>query len=207
MPDTPIRLLIADDQALVRGALTTLLNLEPDIEVVAQASTGAEALSAVEQLNGHVDVIVMDIEMPVMDGITASAQLLKRWPHLGILMVTTFGRPGYLQRCMAAGARGFMVKDSPVDELTKNVRIVAAGGKVIDPELAIESLSVGSNPLTEREIEALRVSADGGTIADIARTLGISQGTTRNHISMAMIKTSARTRADAVRIATEQGWL
>lgn len=220
-----IRVLVADDQAMIRGALASLLDLEPDIEVVAQASNGREAVEALapaargtgkgcagEHGGGHdgsgaVDVAVLDIEMPVMDGITATETIRRRFPATRVLMVTTFGRPGYLQRALDAGATGFMVKDAPVDQLADAVRRVAQGLRVVDPTLAVETLSRGTSPLTERESDVLRAVSTGGTIADIAREMRLSQGTVRNHVSSAMLKTEARTRAEAVRIATESGWL
>lgn len=215
-----IRVLVADDQAMIRGALASLLDLEPDIEVVAQASNGREAVEALapatrgtgkdgagEDGSGNVDVAVLDIEMPVMDGITATETIRRRFPATRVLMVTTFGRPGYLQRALDAGATGFMVKDAPVDQLADAVRRVAQGLRVVDPTLAVETLSRGTSPLTERESDVLRAVSTGGTIADIAREMRLSQGTVRNHVSSAMLKTEARTRAEAVRIATESGWL
>ena len=215
-----IRVLVADDQAMIRGALASLLDLEPDITVVAQASNGREAVEALdlaargtdkggagEDGGRTVDVAVLDIEMPVMDGITATRTIRRRFPATRVLMVTTFGRPGYLQRALDAGATGFMVKDAPVDQLADAVRRVAQGLRVVDPTLAVETLSRGTSPLTERESDVLRAVSTGGTIADIAREMRLSQGTVRNHVSSAMLKTEARTRAEAVRIATESGWL
>ena len=212
-----IRVLVADDQAMICGALASLLDLEPDITVVAQASNGREAVEALAlaaQSTGKgvagedcVDVAILDIEMPVMDGITATETIRRRFPATRVLMVTTFGRPGYLQRALDAGATGFMVKDAPVDQLADAVRRVAQGLRVVDPTLAVETLSRGTSPLTERESDVLRAVSTGGTIADIAREMRLSQGTVRNHVSSAMLKTEARTRAEAVRIATESGWL
>ena len=211
-----IRVLVADDQAMIRGALASLLDLEPDIEVVAQASNGREAVEALapaaqstDKGGGEdcVDVAILDIEMPIMDGITATETIRRRFPATRVLMVTTFGRPGYLQRALDAGATGFMVKDAPVDQLADAVRRVAQGLRVVDPTLAVETLSRGTSPLTERESDVLRAVSTGGTIADIAREMRLSQGTVRNHVSSAMLKTEARTRAEAVRIATESGWL
>lgn len=211
-----IRVLVADDQAMICGALASLLDLEPDITVVAQASNGREAVEALAPAaqstdkggsEDRVDVAILDIEMPVMDGITATETIRRRFPATRVLMVTTFGRPGYLQRALDAGATGFMVKDAPVDQLADAVRRVAQGLRVVDPTLAVETLSRGTSPLTERESDVLRAVSTGGTIADIAREMRLSQGTVRNHVSSAMLKTEARTRAEAVRIATESGWL
>lgn len=212
---SPIRVLIADDQAMIRGALATLLSLEPDISVVAQADNGAVA---VEMLAGlcaggqgaagcPVDVVLTDIEMPVMDGITCTQAIRSRYPHIRVLVLTTFGRPGYVQRALAAGASGFIVKDAPVEELAAAVRRVHAGLRVVEESLAVQALTSGVSPLTDREREVLAFVADGGTIADIAAGLGLSQGTVRNHISAIMAKTGARTRAEAATIARDSGWL
>ena len=200
-----IRLLIADDQALVRGALSALLGLESDIEVVAEVGRGDEVAAAA--LAAAADVALLDIEMPGLDGIAAAAELRRRFPSCRALMVTTFGRPGYLKRAMQAGAAGFVVKDTPAPQLADAVRRVAQGLRVVDPTLAAESLAQGDSPLTERETDVLGVALTGGSIADIARILHLSDGTVRNHLSSAIGKTGARNRADAARIAEENGWL
>lgn len=200
-----IRLLLADDQAMVRGALATMLGLESDIEVVAEVGRGDEVLAAARQT--HPDVALLDVEMPGQDGITAAAELRTALPSVRVLMVTTFGRPGYLRRAMQAGVGGFVVKDTPAKQLAEMVRKVASGLRVIDPSLAAETLSSGDSPLTERETDVLSVARAGGTVADIARSLSLSEGTVRNYLSSAIGKTSARTRADAVRIAEHNGWL
>jgi len=200
-----IRLLLADDQALVRGALATLLDLEPDLEVVAEVGRGDEVVAAARRT--HPDVALLDVEMPGLDGIAATAQLRRAVPGCRVLIVTTFGRPGYLRRAMTAGASGFIVKDTPARQLADAVRRVAIGLRVVDPTLAAETLSSGESPLTPRESDALRAARDGGTIADIAVQLGLSEGTVRNHLSAAIGKTGARTRAEAVRLADEAGWL
>ena len=217
-----IRVLVADDQAMIRGALAGLLDLERDIEVVAQAADGTQALDELARLAGAsgasepsdpartsapADVAIIDIEMPRMDGITATQAIRARFPGVRVLIVTTFGRPGYLQRALDAGATGFMVKDAPVEALADGVRTVAAGGRAIDQSLALEALSTGSSPLTEREADVLREVEGGGTIADIAHSLGLSQGTVRNHVSSAMLKMDARTRAEAASLARAAGWL
>ena len=217
-----IRVLVADDQAMIRGALAGLLDLEHDIEVVAQAADGAQAIEELARLVGSsgssdpsdparasapVDVAIIDVEMPHMDGITATQAIRSRFPGVRVLIVTTFGRPGYLQRALDAGATGFMVKDAPVETLADGVRTVAAGGRAIDQSLALEALSTGSSPLTEREADVLREVEGGGTIADIARSLGLSQGTVRNHVSSSMLKMDARTRAEAASLARAAGWL
>jgi len=200
-----IRLLIADDQALVRGALAALLGLEADIEVVAQVGRGDEVVEAAR--TSEATVALLDIEMPGIDGIAAAAQLRAEVPGCRALIVTTFGRPGYLARAMQAGASGFVVKDTPAAELADAVRRVSQGLRVVDPALAAESLAQGDSPLTERETDVLAAARDGGTIADIARTVHLSEGTVKNHLSSAIGKTGGRNRADAVRVAVERGWL
>ncbi|THG33325.1 response regulator transcription factor [Naasia lichenicola] len=200
-----IRLLIADDQALVRGALAALLGLEADIEVVAEVGRGDEVVPAA--LDSAPDVALLDVEMPGLDGIAAAAALRAALPTCRILMVTTFGRAGYLRRAMQAGASGFVVKDTPARQLAAAVRTVAAGGRVVDPTLAAESLSSGDSPLTERETDVLSIARTGGSVADMALSLHLSEGTVRNYLSSAIGKTSARNRADAIRIAEERGWL
>ena len=201
----PIRLLLADDQALVRGALAALLDLEPDLEVVAQVGRGDEVLDAARDSDAQ--VALLDVEMPGLDGLTVAELLHRRLPACRSLIVTTFGRPGYLRRAMEAGASGFVVKDTPAAQLADAVRRVAQGLRVVDPALAAESLASGVSPLTQRETEVLRVAARGGTVNEIARELHLSEGTVRNHLSAAIGKTSARTRAEAVRLADESGWL
>ncbi|MDQ4502788.1 response regulator transcription factor [Sinomonas sp. ASV322] len=200
-----IRLLIADDQALVRGALAALLGLEPDLEVVAEVGRGDEVAAAVAQ--HRPDVAILDVEMPGIDGIAAAAAVRDVAPACRVLMVTTFGRPGYLRRAMQAGAAGFVVKDTPARQLADAVRRVASGLRVVDPALAAESLTAGDSPLTERETDVLRAASRGATIASIARELFLSEGTVRNYLSSAMGKTGASTRAEAARIAEENGWL
>jgi two-component system response regulator DesR len=200
-----IRVLLADDQAMVRGALATVLDLEPDIEVVAQVGSGDEVLSAAKESTP--DVALLDVQMPGKDGLTPAAELHAALPGCRIIVCTTFGRPGYLARAMAAGAAGFVVKDSPPEQLVDAVRRVSGGLRVVDPALAAESLATGPSPLTVREREVLRAASDGGTVADVARRLYLSEGTVRNHLSAAIGKTGARTRAEAVRLAEENGWL
>lgn len=200
-----IKLLLADDQALVRGALAALLDLEPDLTVVSQVGRGDEVVSAAEK--DHPDVALLDVEMPGLDGIAATAALRNAVPDCRVLVVTTFGRPGYLRRAMEAGASGFVVKDTPAAQLADAVRRVHSGLRVVDPTLAAETLVAGTSPLTSRENDVLNAARDGGTVADIARSLHLSEGTVRNHLSAAIGKTGARTRAEAVRIAVENGWL
>lgn len=200
-----IRLLLADDQALVRGALAALLDLERDLEVVAQVGRGDEVLDAVRQSGAQ--VALLDVEMPGLDGLRVAELLHRHAPQCRSLIVTTFGRPGYLRRAMEAGASGFVVKDTPAGQLADAVRTVAAGRRVLDPALAAESLASGNSPLTEREKEALVEARRGGTVGDIARALNLSEGTVRNHLSSAIGKTGARNRSDAASIAAENGWL
>jgi two-component system response regulator DesR len=200
-----IRLLIADDQALVRGALAALLDLEPDLEVVCEIGRGDEVVGAAR--TSKPDVALLDVEMPGLDGIGAAAALRAAVPGVRVLMVTTFGRPGYLRRAMEAGAAGFVVKDTPAAQLADAVRRVHHGLRVVDPSLAAETLVAGASPLTARESDVLKSARTGGTVSDIARELHLSEGTVRNHLSASIGKTGARTRAEAVRIAISNGWL
>lgn len=200
-----IRLLLADDQALVRGALATLLGLEPDMEVVSEVGRGDEVVAAAQQTQP--DVALIDVEMPGLDGIAATAALRDAVPTTRVLIVTTFGRPGFLRRALQAGAGGFVVKDTPARQLAEAVRRVHAGLRVVDPALAADSLAGGDSPLTARETQVLVAARSGGSVADIARQVSLSEGTVRNHLSSAIGKTMARNRADAVRIADEFGWL
>lgn len=204
-----IRVLVGDDQAMIRQAFSALLQLEPDIEVVGQAANGASAVALTAQLVP--DVVLMDIQMPgqddVEDGIDATARIVAQQPRVRVIVLTTFGRPGYLRRAMEAGAVGFMVKDAPVDQLTEGIRRVHRGLRVVDPALAAASLSIGSSPLTEREREVLAAAARGGSTGAIAAQVFLSEGTVRNHLSSAMGRLGVASRADAVRIATDNGWL
>jgi two-component system response regulator DesR len=200
-----IRVLLADDQALVRGALAALLALETDLEVVAEVGRGDEVVARAQE--SRADVCLLDIEMPVLDGIAAAAAVRDALPGVRTLIVTTFGRPGYLRRALEAGASGFVVKDTPARQLADAVRKVHAGLRVVDPSLATESLVEGANPLTEREREVLLVALQGGTVASIASTVHLSPGTVRNHLSSAIGKTGTSTRAEAARVAQDRGWL
>ncbi|MGZ4637214.1 response regulator [Oryzihumus sp.] len=200
-----IRLLLADDQALVRGALAALLDLEPDLSVVAEVASGDEVVGAARE--HRPDVALLDVEMPGMDGIAATQALREAKPGVRVLIVTTFGRPGFLRRALQAGASGFVVKDTPARQLADAVRRVHSGLRVVDPALAADSLVSGESPLTTREAEVARAARDGGTVADLARELFLSEGTVRNHLSSVIGKTGARTRAEAVRIAEDNGWL
>ena len=198
-------MLVAEDQALVRGALVALLGLESDLAVVADVARGDEVTPTA--LATHPDVALLDIEMPGLDGLAACAQLRTALPTCRVIVVTTFGRPGYLRKAMEAGASGFLLKDAPASQLAAAIRRVAAGGRVVDQALALEALSEGSNPLSEREREVLATSLQAATIAEIASALSLSEGTIRNHLSAAIQKTGARNRAEAARIAEEKGWL
>lgn len=200
-----IRILLADDQHLVRGALAALLALEDDFEVVASVADGSAAVRAA--VEHKPDVALLDVEMPGLDGVAATREIRSQAPGVRVMILTTFGRPGYLRRAMDAGARGFMVKDAPPDRLAEAVRQVHGGRAVVDPALAVASLSSGVNPLTDREADALRTAEGGGTVADIARVLILSEGTVRNYLSAAIGKTGARTRAEAARVARDNGWL
>ncbi len=200
-----IRVLLAEDQGMLRGALATLLSLEEDIEVVGEAAHGDEAVPVARKTRPN--VALLDIEMPGMDGIAAAEALREAVPECKIIILTTFGRPQYLRRALQAGASGFLVKDSPARELAAAIRRVLAGERVIDPELAAATLSATPNPLSPREHEALTAAADCSTIDDIARRLHLSHGTVRNYLSAAIRKTSARNRIEAVQIAKRRGWL
>jgi len=201
----PIRVLLAEDQAMIREALAALLSFEDDIEVVAQVGRGDEVLKAANDTSP--DVALLDIEMPGLDGLAAAAELKKRHPNTSIVILTTFGRPGYLRRAMESGVSGFIVKDSPADKLAQTIRQVKAGKKVIDPDLAAAALSEGASPLSPRERDVLAASQDGATIAEIAAALFLSEGTVRNYLSACIQKTGARNRAEALRVAEERGWL
>jgi two-component system response regulator DesR len=200
-----IRVLLAEDQGMMRGALVLLLGLEDDFEVVGQVSTGDQIVPTA--LEVRPDVAVLDIEMPGRSGLDAAADLHAELPACKILIVTTFGRPGYLRRAMEAGASGFLVKDGPVEDLAHAIRRVLAGERVVDPELATAALSAGPNPLTARERDVLAAAVDGSTIADIAGRLHLSESTVRNYLSAAIGKTGSRNRIEAVRSARHNGWL
>ncbi len=200
-----IRLLLADDQALVRGALAALLDLEADLTVVAEVGRGDEVVAAAREHSP--DVALLDVEMPGLDGIAAAAALRAAVPRTRVLIVTTFGRPGYLRKALQAGASGFVVKDTPARQLADAVRRVHAGLRVVDPALAADSLVSGESPLTDRETDVLRAARDGAPVASIAAALFLSAGTVRNHLSSAIGKTGASTRAEAVRAAESNGWL
>ena len=205
-----ITVLLVDDQALIRQAFAALLGLEPDITVVGQAANAAEAVESSARLEP--DVVLMDVQLngsgaETEDGITATGKIIAQHPRTRVIVLTTFGRPGYLRRAMESGAVGFMVKDAPADQLIEGVRRVHSGLRVVDPTLAAASLSIGASPLTDREAGVLTAAAGGGSTASIAQVVFLSEGTVRNHLSSAMGKLGAESRAEAVRIATENGWL
>ena len=200
-----IRLVLADDQALVRGAIAALLGLEPDLEVVAEVGSGDAAVEAA--LQHSPDVALLDVEMPGLDGIEAARVIRERSPGTRVLMVTTFGRPGYLKRALTAGASGFVVKETPAAQLADAVRRVHQGLRVVDPALAMDSLTAGDSPLTARETDVLQAARDGASVAVIASRVHLSEGTVRNHLSAAIGKTGAGNRAEAVLLAEGNGWL
>ncbi|RSD07418.1 response regulator transcription factor [Amycolatopsis eburnea] len=200
-----IRLLLADDQELVRQALCALLALEDDFEVVASVGRGDQVVAAARE--HRPDVALLDIEMPGLDGLAAAAVLAAQVPDCRVVMLTTFGRAGYLRRAMEAGAAGFVVKDAPAEVLAGAIRRVRAGERVVDPALAVATLAAGESPLTARERDVLITARTGATIAEIASRLYLSEGTVRNYVSAAIAKTGARNRVEAVRIADERGWL
>ena len=200
-----IRVLLAEDQAMVRGALAALLRLEGDVEVVAEVARGDEIAAAAR--SSTPDVALLDIELPGRDGLTAAAELREAAPECRVVIVTTFGRAGYLRRAMDAGAVGFLLKDAPAGELASAIRRVMAGERVVDPGLALSALSEGRNPLTPREKQVLAAAIDGSTVAHLAERLFLSEGTIRNHLSVAIQKLGARNRIEAARLAEQKGWL
>ena len=200
-----IRVLLAEDQAMVRGALTALLSREPDIEVVSEVARGDEVVGAA--LATQPDIALLDIEMPGGDGLTTAQALHRVVPSCRCVILTTFGRSGYLRRAMESGAVGFLLKDAPAAELALALRRVMAGERVVDPDLALSALSEGSNPLTPRERDVLSASLFGASLAEIAARLVLSEGTVRNHLSTAMQKLGAQNRMEAARLAEQKGWL
>ena len=200
-----VRVLLAEDQAMVRGAIAALLALEEDIEIVAEASRGDEVVALA--LESGPDVALLDVEMPGGDGLDAAAALRQKLPSCRVIILTTFGRAGYLKRAMENGATGFLLKDAPSSELAKAIHKVMRGERVVDPDLAALALSAGDNPLTEREREVLAASEDGATIEDVAARLYLSEGTVRNYLSSAIKKLGTRNRVEAARLAQQKGWL
>jgi two-component system response regulator DesR len=201
----PIRVVLAEDQAMVLGALAALLELEPDIQVVARAANGRDALRAAEQLTP--DVLVTDIEMPGMTGLEVAAALKISRPGVRAIILTTFARPGYLRRALDSGARGYLLKDRPASELADAVRRVHQGLRVVDPALATEAWSAEDDPLTDRERQILQRAGDGRSSSEISAELRLSEGTVRNYLSEAIAKLGAANRVDAARIARAKGWL
>ncbi len=201
----PIRVLLAEDQTMIRGAMAALLAMEADLEIVAQAATGDQAVA--EAVRTSPDVAVMDIEMPGLDGLSAAATLRTAVPTCRVLIVTTFGRSGYVRRAMDIGAMGFVLKDAPAGDLANAIRLVAANRRVVDPALAVDALAEGQNPLSDREREILSAATERGTVAEIAEAVSLSEGTVRNHLSAAIQKLGARNRAEAARVARDKGWL
>jgi len=200
-----VRLLLADDQELIRGALAVMLGLEDDFEVVASVGRGDEVVAAARE--HRPDVALLDIEMPGIDGLAAAGVLAQQVPGCRSLILTTFGRPGFLRRAMESGAYGFVVKDAPPEVLADAIRRIAAGERVVDPALAASTLASGTSPLTARERDVLVAARPGATVAEIAGKLFLSEGTVRNYLSSAIAKTGTRNRAEAVRTADENGWL
>ena len=200
-----VRVLLAEDQAMVRGAIAALLTLEEDIEIVAEASRGDEVVALA--LESGPDVALLDVEMPGGDGLDAAAALREKLPSCRVIILTTFGRAGYLKRAMENGATGFLLKDAPSSELAKAIHRVMRGERVVDPDLAAQALSAGDNPLTEREREVLAASEGGATIEDVASRLYLSEGTVRNYLSSAIKKLETRNRVEAARLAQRRGWL
>src|SRR5271163_4912321 len=202
---TKIRVIVAEDQAMVLGALAALLETEPDIAVCGRSSNGREALSAVAKLKP--DVLVTDIEMPEMTGLTLAAEVRERYPQTRVMILTTFARPGYLRRALDAGAKGYLLKDRPAKELADAVRRVHRGMRVVDPALATEAWNAELDPLTDRERPILQRAGDGRSSTEIATELHLSEGTVRNYLSEAIAKLGASNRVDAARIARTKGWL
>ena len=200
-----VRVLLAEDQAMVRGAIAALLTLEQDIEIVAEASRGDEIVASA--LESGPDVALLDVEMPGGDGLEAAVDLREKLPSCRVIILTTFGRAGYLKRAMENGAAGFLLKDAPSSELAKAIHKVMWGERVVDPDLATLALSAGDNPLTEREREVLAASEGGATIEDVAARLYLSEGTVRNYLSTAIKKLGTRNRIEAARLAEKRGWL
>lgn len=201
----PIRVVLAEDQGMVLGALAALLALEPDITVVARAANGNQALDAVKRLHPH--VLITDIEMPLKTGLEVAAFLKDHHPDVRTIILTTFARPGYLRRALDAGARGYLLKDRPATELAEAVRRVHSGLRVIDPDLAAEAWSSDVDPLSDRERQILQRAGDGRTSSEIAAELRLSEGTVRNYLSEVIAKLNASNRTDAARIARAKGWL
>jgi two-component system response regulator DesR len=200
-----IRVLLVEDQTMMRDALASLLALEADIEVIGAVGRGDEAITAAERLRP--DVALVDIELPELDGLSVAEALAERVPGCRVVIVTTFGRPGYLRRALAANVAGFVLKDTPAAELASVVRRAQAGEQVVDPSLAVSALRDGEDPLTPRERDVLRAVREHSTVAEVARHLYLSEGTVRNYLSSVIQKLGARNRAEAIATAEQKGWL
>ncbi|MCK8120220.1 response regulator transcription factor [Pseudoalteromonas sp. 2CM32C] len=203
-----IKIFLVEDQALVRDAVSALLSLDFNIDVIGQASNGLDALNAINALDEDAmpDIILTDIEMPKMNGIELSEKIAMQFPAIKMVIMTTFSRAGYIRRSLSAGVKGFILKEAPSDELINALKKVMQGQKVIDPELAINALD-DADPLTDKERKALKLASDGLKTSEIATQLFISEGTTRNYLSDAITKLNATNRIDAARIAKQKGWL
>ncbi|MFF2302431.1 response regulator [Streptomyces sp. NPDC058128] len=204
-PPTPVRVLLADDEHLIRGAVTALLGLEDDLVVVAEAATGPEALAMARA--HRPDVAVLDLQMPGADGVRVATVLRDELPDCRTMIVTGHGRPGHLKRALSAGVRGFVPKTVSAQRLAEIIRTVHAGNRYVDPELAADAIAAGDSPLTAREAEVLEFSADGAPVAEIARRASLSPGTVRNYLSSAAAKLGAENRHTAVRLAQAKGWV
>jgi two-component system response regulator DesR len=200
-----IRIIIAEDQVMVSGALAALLKLEPDLDVIALAKNGQEALALCQQ--ELPDVLLTDIEMPIMTGLELAASIAEQNLPCKVIVLTTFARAGYLRRAMASGVRGYMLKDAPAETLATAIRTVHAGGRAIAPELALESWSGQQDPLSERERQVLRLAGTGSSSIEIAKMMHLSEGTVRNYLSEAISKLDAKNRVEAFRLARDAGWL
>ena len=200
-----IRIIIAEDQVMVSGALAALLKLEPDLDVIALAKNGQEALALCQK--ELPDVVLTDIEMPIMTGLELAASIAEKNLPCKVIVLTTFARAGYLRRAMASGVRGYMLKDAPADTLATAIRTVHAGGRAIAAELALESWSGQQDPLSERERQVLRLAGTGSSSAEIAKIMHLSEGTVRNYLSEAISKLDAKNRVEAFRLARDAGWL
>lgn len=202
-----INVIVVDDQVMVREALAALLEISGKVTVKAQASDGTEALQLIDNLGSDIDIVLTDIEMPGMDGLSLTEVLKAKYPQLKVCVLTTFGRAGYVQRALATGASGFLVKDAPSGDLIDALGKIKTGLRVIDPALAMDALSQPASPLTEREKEILTACETYPTIAEVAAHLVLSEGTVRNHVSNIIAKTGAKNRSEATRLARQNGWL
>ncbi len=201
-----IRIVIAEDQALVLGALAALLDLEDDLEVVATAADGQSALDLLRRDENPVDILITDIEMPGLNGLDLAEAVREEFPRVGVVIVTTFGRPGYLRRALEAGVKGYLLKDAPAEQLAAAVRRVAAGGRMVAPELALSAWD-GNNPLTRRQRDVLKLAGEGLSTRAISQQLHLAEGTVRNYLSEAIGELQAANRIEAYRLARQQGWL